>query len=147
LASVTVKIAGLQQLGEAMRGLAADMNTKIATAATGRAAYIIKKRAKELAPVAPPEVTPRIPYASLRDNIVMKKVAQSQTPFTSEHLVVIRGGKQHDYASHVGSLLEFGTVKMAPRKFMQPAFDQEKGFALSRMIQAIREGIDKASGA
>src|SRR5207342_2823425 len=124
MASVTVKIEGLQQLGEAMRELSRDMNLKIARSATGRAAYIIRKRARELAPVYPTDYVVeglRVPAGNVRDNIVAKRVSPNETQLTSEHIVVVRGGRKHGYASRIGSLNEFGTVKMAAQPFMRPA--------------------------
>jgi len=148
MGSVTVKVTGLRELGEAMRGLSREMNLKIARSATGRAASVIRKRARELAPVYKEDYVVKgvkVPRGNVRDNIVAKRVSPSETRFTSEHLVVVRGGRKNGYASLIAAFDEFGTVKMTPRPFMRPAFDQEKGFAVGRIKQAIAEGIAKAA--
>ena len=40
--------------------------------------------------------------------------------------------------------LEFGTVKMAPRPFLRPAFDQRKESVLSAIVDELNRGIDRA---
>lgn len=143
--TTTIRVEGLQQLGERMRGLARTVNVKIARASTNAAAQVIKKGAKQKAPVAPPEVTPKVPYASLKNNVVVKRIAPSKTPLTSEHIVTIRGKKKDFYAHKVGRLNEFGTVKQAAKPWMRPAFEENKGKALEALVQKLKDGISKAS--
>lgn len=150
MASVTVKVEGLRELGLRLKDLSTDMQKKVARAATNAAAQIIKKRAKQLAPIAP------APYrvddgtkagqivrpGNIGKNIVTKRVANS--PLTSEHVVAVRGKRKDGYANRIGVLQEFGTVKQAPQPFMRPAFDQEKGFAVAAMKQKLRDRIELA---
>lgn len=141
--STTIRVDGLQQLGERMRGLKQEVNLKIARESTNAAAQVIKKIVKQKAPVAPPEVTPRIPYGSLRDNVVVKRI--TKTELTSEHIVTIRGKKKDFYAAKVGRLQEFGTVKMQAHPFMRPAFEQGKLQAMDALVSKLKSGLDKAS--
>ena len=140
----TVKIEGLQQLGERMRKLAEKTNTTIARQATNAAAQVIKKQAKLNILTSPSVVT-----RSLHDAVITKKIPASQTQLTSEHIVTVRGrgkrklkGKQRS-APHA-IYIEHGTVNMPAEPFLRPAFEQEKGFAVQAMIGKLKSGIHKA---
>lgn len=142
-----VEIKGLRELGEAMKDLGDDIGLKIARAATNAGAQVIKRRAKELAPVAPEAYVidgVLVQPGNIGKNIVVKRVQRGQTPLTSEHVVTVRGKAKYGYASRVGALQEFGTVKQSPQPFMRPAFDQEKGFAVQKIRETLKRRIDKA---
>lgn len=142
-----VKVSGLQQLGEAMRGLSADMNNRIARAATGAGAQVIKKNWRERVPVAAEAHTEygvTVAPGTYRDNIISKHVAASQTRFTSEHWVLVQGGRRHSFASHIASLLEFGTVHISPRAYARQTYEIEKGAAVEALKEKIAAGIAKA---
>jgi len=142
----TVKIEGLQQLGERMRKLAEKTNTTIARQATNAAAQVIKKQAKLNILTSPSVVT-----RSLYNSVIVKKIPASQTNLTSEHIVTVRGrGKKklkgtQTTAPH-GHFVEFGTVHMPAEPFLRPAFEEEKGFAVQAMIDKLKSGIEKAGG-
>jgi len=142
-----VRVEGLKELQAELRKLGDDMTKKIARSATNAGAQVIRKRAKELAPIADEdyvvEGTP-VKRGNLPKQIVVKRVKPSETPLTSAHVVTVRGKKKYGYASRIGSLQEFGTVKMSPQPFMRPAFDQEKGFAVAAMKKKIADRIAKA---
>lgn len=150
MASVTVKVEGLQQLGELMRGLAAEVNQKISHQAVLAGARVIKKRARELAPVAPEDYRVddgsksgmMVPKGNVRDNIVTAR--RSKTQYTSEYVVAVRGKRKHGFASRIGSLAEYGTVNQEPKSFMRAGFEQEKGFSVGKIKQTLTAGIDKA---
>ena len=145
---ITVKVEGLRQLGEAMRLLSKEISTKIARSATGSAASLIRKRARALAPVADEDYEVdgvKVPRGNIRDNIVAKRVSKGRTTLTSEHLVVVRGKAKHGYASRIGSMHEYGTVKMSAHPFMRPAFDQQKTVAIRKIKDRIAAGIAKAA--
>lgn len=149
MASTTVHIQGLQQLGERMRKLSNEVNTKIARAATNAAAQAIKKQAIANAPAyfEPHKLEGVIVQpGNLKKNIVVKRVAPARAaPLTSQHIVTVRGKRKDGYAARYGRLVEFGTVKMSPQPFLRLAFEQEKGFAVQAMIDKLKSGIDKAS--
>lgn len=144
MASTTVRIEGLQQLGERMRNLSEKVNRRVAGQSTNAAAQVIKRQAK-LNILTSPSVDTR----SLYDAVIVKKLPKSQTSLTSEHIVTVRGrgkkklkGKQR-MAPH-GHLVEFGTVNMPAEPYLRPAFEQEKGFAVQAMIAKLKDGITKA---
>ena len=49
------------------------------------------------------------------------------------------------FASRIGALQEYGTVKMPAQPFMRPAFAQEKGFAVQAIRETLKKRIDKAN--
>lgn len=142
-----VEIKGLRELGEAMKALGNDVGLKIARSATNAGAQVIKRRAKELAPVAPEPYTIEgviVQPGNIGKNIVVKRLKRGQTQLTSEHVVTVRGKAKYGYASRVGALQEFGTVKQSAQPFMRPAFEQEKGFAVQKIRETLKRRIDKA---
>ena len=146
MASVTIKVEGLRELGEKMRGLSADVNKKIARATTNAGAQVIKKIAIRHAPVSPPEVTPGIPPGNLKKNIIVRYKGK-RSRMTSEHVVTVRakGAKVVGEPYRVGIFQEYGTVNHGPQPFMRPALDQGKGQALEAMKKRLSERIAKAN--
>lgn len=143
--TVTIKVEGLRELGERMRGLSADVNRKIARATTNAGAQVIKKIAQRLAPVSPPEVSPNIPPGNLKKNIIVRYKRKSR--LTSEHVVTVRhkGPKVIGEPYRVGVFQEYGTVHHGPQPFMRPALDQGKGQAIEAMRKRMKDRIDKAN--
>jgi HK97 gp10 family phage protein len=144
---VRIEVKGLRELGERMRALSKDVNTKIARAATNAGAQVIKKLAQQKAPVSDPSVTPNIPPGNLRDNIYVRR--NTKTRLTSQHVVTVRhkGKKLIGKPYQVGVYNEFGTVKMAAQPFMRPAFNQGKGQALEAIKKRLLQRIEKAEKA
>ena len=142
--TVTVHVEGLRELGEKMRLLDAKVSTRLATRATGKAANVIKKLAKQKI-----QSNPSIDTGSLLNSVIVKKIPKSQTSLTSEHIVTVRGrgkpkinkkGVKQAQAPHA-SLVEYGTVKMKAEPYMRPAFDNGKAGALATIVETLRDGI------
>lgn len=130
-----------------MRALGEDMSRKVAVAATGAGARVIRDLAKQKAPVAAEDYVVEgqpVERGNLPKQIVSKQVPKSQRQLTSEHVVAVRGKRKHGYASRIGALQEFGTVKQAPQPFMRPAFDEGKDKALQAITDRLRARIAKA---
>ncbi|WP_287740057.1 HK97-gp10 family putative phage morphogenesis protein [Diaphorobacter sp.] len=147
MAKATVRVEGLRQLGAAMRSLGSDISKKVAVAATGAGARVIRKRAQQNAPIADEDYEvegQHVPRGNLPKQIVAKQVPKSQRRLTSEHVVAVRGKRKHGYASRVGALQEFGTVKQQPQPFVRPAFDEGKGEALQAITERLRKRIERA---
>ena len=141
-----IEVRGLKALQARMEELSVQVQVKIAGQATGAAARVVKKRAVQLAPVAPEPYLfegDLIQPANIGRNIVAKKVRR--TEHTAEHVVAVRGKKKYGYASRVGALQEFGTVKQAPQPFMRPAFDETHQAAIEAMKKALTRGIERAA--
>ena len=136
--SVTVRVRGLRELGEAMRALCRETAQKIAVAMTSAAAGVVRKDAIARAPEHEEPHTVDgvlVQPGNLKRNIVRKKVAKSQTRLTSEHIVTVRGKRKDGYAARYGRLQEFGTVHHAPQPFLRPAFDSNRMKAVETMKQ------------
>lgn len=133
---VSFKVAGLQELGEALSKLRSDVALKVARSMTGSAAQVVKKEAIRNAPQyeKPHEVDGTLVQpGNLKKNIITKRLTKSS--LTSEHIVTVRGKKKDGYASRYGRLVEFGTVKMSPNSFLRKAFDS-KVFGLPEVMRA-----------
>jgi len=146
----TIKVEGLRQLGQAMRTLSADVNKKIARAATGAGAQVVKKavkaavrdpRADEAYKVEGTTVQP----GNISRNVVAKALKPHEAGMTSMHIVTVRGKKKHGYASRIGALQEFGTVNMPANPFMRPGFEGSKTQAVEAIKNRLKQRIDKAS--
>lgn len=141
------QVTGMRELGEAFRTLSTKVQKNIARATTNAGAQVFKKKIAQLAPVAPEPYTVEdvlVQPGNLKRNVVTKYLKPSQTTATSEHLVVMRGGKEHGYASRIGALQEFGTVKQQPQPFFRPGADQAVEPAIDAMKKRFKDRIDKA---
>lgn len=141
MASSRTTVAGLRELGEAMRGLSADINKRIARSATNAAGQVIKKAAQLKAPSD---------TGNLRKNIIVKRLPPNQTKLTSEHIVTVRRGKLTAKQQATGlrdayyaSFVEFGTAKASAQPFLRPAFDTGKGKAVDAMAGKLAKRIAK----
>lgn len=124
MASRKVEVRGLQQLGENIRALSEELKKGIAPAMTSAAARVVKKSAVSNAPDSEEEHKisgTSIEPGNLKRNIIVVK--NRKTNLTAEHLVTVRGKEKGKFASRYGSMIEHGTVKMGPRPFLRPAFD------------------------
>lgn len=135
--SVTVKVDGLRELGERMKGLSEQMNNRIARAATAAGAVVIRNAAQQKAPVD---------TGNLKKNIIVKRLPKGESSLTSEHIVTVRQGKltakQKDKGlqdAYYGKFVEYGTAKMPARPYLRPAYDQNK----EKAVQAIKDRIEK----
>lgn len=150
MATTTVQVLGLRELGEAMRELKAEVAKSIAGSMTNAAAQVIKKAA-----VANVRRNPSIETGILRDSIIVKKIPRSQTELTSQHIVTVRGrgkiirrgkkkGQRQTEAPHAG-FVEFGTVNMRAEPFLRPAFDHDKEKAVEAMKERGKARIEAAA--
>jgi HK97 gp10 family phage protein len=144
VATTTVHISGLRELGEAMRELKKEVAQRVAGSMTNAAAQVVKKTA-----VANVVRNPSVDTGSLKESVIVKKIPKSQTDLTSQHIVTVRGrgkiirrgkkkGQRQTEAPHAG-FIEFGTVNMPAEPFLRPAFDREKG----RLPEVMRQTGEK----
>ncbi len=146
MASVTIKVEGLKELGQMFERLSDDMQKKVARSATNAAAQVVKKIAIRKAPVSDPSVTPNIPPGNLKKNIIVKRSRLRNSNLTSEHRVTVRGKAAGVISPYrVGVFQEYGTVQHGPQPFMRPAIDQGASQAIEAMKKKIKERIDKAN--
>lgn len=145
-----IEVRGLRELGLALAALDKDIQTKVARAAVSAGAAVIKKRAKNNAPVSDASLTPEVPPGYLRDSIISRR--QRKSKLTAEYAVTVRhkgakaqARKDGTNPYQIGVYNEFGTVNMPPRPFMRPAFEAGKGEALAQIQKRLKARIDKAN--
>lgn len=131
-----IGLQGGKEVLRRMRLLTREAQTKVARRSSNAGAQVIKKLA-----VANVIASPSVDEGDLRDNIIVKRVPESD--LTSEHIVTVRtkraGGAPH------AALVEFGTVKMPAEPFMRPAFEGGKQEAANAMVNEAARGIDAAA--
>lgn len=128
-----------------MRNLSADMAGKVARQATAAGAGVVRKAARQNAPVD---------SGNLQAAIVMKR--ERDTPLTEEYIVTIRQGRTRDTKAgksgkgpkgkdaFYARFVEFGTVKMPARPFLRPALEQNTDAATQAMAKRLKARLDKA---
>lgn len=136
----TVRVEGLRELGEAMRGLKNDIALKVASQATGAGAQPIKKRYKSNL-----RSNPSVDSGLVEQNVITKKVPKSQLQYTAEHIVTVRkktypGGKRN--TKQVANFLEHGTVNMRAEPGLAASFRAEKENAVTAIASKLRKGIE-----
>ena len=143
-------LTGFKELAKALKELGPRVGRKHLRGSTSKGAAVIRKKARELAPVDTGE---------MRKDIQIKREKTSGDNVAS-YSVYTRSGKRSrlagkarnvDKDSFYWKFLEFGTAKMAARPFMRPAFEAEKesavdaiGAELDKRIQ--KEAADLARG-
>lgn len=143
-ANVTVRIDGLRELGERLKGLKVDMQKRAAWQACGRGASIVKREAKK---IVRGNVDAQTSSGSLESAIVAKRVPSGQRRYTAEYWVTARRAKtgrkkakgKQAVAPHAG-FVEFGTVKMAAEPYLRPALANN----VQSIGNAMRDKLAKA---
>jgi HK97 gp10 family phage protein len=128
---VTITIEGGAELARRLNAMSVAAEKKILNAVLMEAAEPIRKEAERRAPVG--EFAPHI-----AQNVV--DVIPRGT--RDERSVEIGPAKGFPY----GLFLEFGTVKMAARPFLRPAFDLKARTALSIVQQRLWDKLRTAGG-
>jgi len=139
-----VEIKGLRELGESMKALSAEVNTRLCATATNKGAQLIKEMAIAKAPEWPlPHMLDGVlvPPGNLKKNIVVKKI---KSPLTAEYIVTVRGKRKDAYAARYGRLVEFGTVKMGANSFLRSSFDTGKEEAAQIIAAELAGGLTRA---
>jgi HK97 gp10 family phage protein len=143
MATTNVEVDGLKELDATLGLLSLDIQQSIGRAATNAGAQVIKNAAIRNAPSL---------TGNLKKNIIVKRLTSAQaSPLVSQHIVTVREGKLTKkqkgaglQPAFYGRFIEFGTVKMSPKPFLRPAYDQNKTAAVDAMAARIKVRIDKA---
>lgn len=152
MASVTIKVEGLKELGQALTELSNEVARKVVFQAALAGANVVKKQAKESAHVA--EKAYRVQWkkgdkpmtvqpGNIAKNIVSKRT--KELGVTAEYSVAVRGKKQYGFAGRAARLIEFGTVKQSPKPFLQPSFEQNIDNVLEKFKDKLSKSIEKAN--
>jgi HK97 gp10 family phage protein len=155
--AIRIEVKGLRELGALLKDLDADIQKKIARAATMAGAAVTKKRAIEYVRGIARPGSPQTDTHFIADNIIVRRATAKEkrelAGQTSTHILTVRhkGKIKHPredvnpYA--VGIFNEFGTVKMGPWPFMRPAFESTKREALDAIVKRLQQRIEKANKA
>lgn len=146
MATITYKVDGLKELGEAMRALSSKVSTSISGRAVGAAARMVREKAKRNI-----QTSPSIDTGALLKAVIVKKIPKSKTPLTAEYIVTVRGrGKKNKKTGEVsasaphGNLVEFGTVRMPAEPYLRPALEKNYREATEIIKKRLAAGIEKA---
>lgn len=136
--SVSVRIDGLKELADKLRDLGPKIGRSALRAGVRTGAALVRDEAKLRAPVD---------TGVMRRAVFVKQVRQQSSATQQTFHVFVRSGKRFEkkninayYWRHV----EFGTVKMAAKPFLRPAFEARKGQAVDAIADRIRERIQDA---
>lgn len=156
MATVTVKVDGLQALSKAMGELGRKASNRISTKAMRKGGAIIRDNARAKAP----ELKKQVPN---RKRGTVKKAITARTKIKgngrTETIIWVKGLKTSQVLKFKGKsgrsgaynpkdpfywrFLEFGTSKMPARPFLRPAFEQSKNQATKAIIETLRSEIIK----
>lgn len=155
-------VTGFKELAAAMRELPEELARKALRSAVAAGARVVRDQAKDQAPVyAGPEIEGHPPAGTLQKSIVSKWDARRSSTYRQMFAVVIRAGKNSRVVkvkdskgkfSHTMTLdayywryLEWGTVNIAPRHFMQRAFNDSVDAAIDAIRETLKQGITDAT--
>lgn len=157
--SVYVHISGLRELGERMRALGDEVIMKASKRATRKAAVEVRDAARRII-----DQKGLIKTGAMREAVSIRRMKKASSPgkeFWAAGVFKIPGGKYANTkanrrAGRVGKIfmvdppefywkfIEFGTVKMGPRPFLVPAYDQTKGQLPEVMAKSLDRSIKTA---
>lgn len=126
------QMGGLAELKQALEALDVAVATRIGVKADRDAANVLKDALIEAAPY---DAAAESKYGHLRDNIRTRK--QRVRVAHTIRYVVDTGN------AFWGRFVELGTVKMAARPWMRPAFERIVGTLRERQADGLREGIER----
>ncbi len=139
---VKIRVEGLSDIGRRLQELSRDVATRAARSAVNAGAQTVKRRAQQNVPVA---------TGNLKKNIIVRRQRPSEHGLTEQYIVTVRQGKVTKKQAErgledafYGRFVEFGTVKMAARPFLRPAFDGGKEEAVTAMREQLAARIAKA---
>jgi HK97 gp10 family phage protein len=151
----SVTIEGLDQLAQALRELPKRVARNGLRAAVYAGAKVIRDEAKVKAPIATsPLGGDQPPPGTLKRSIIMKQVPELSGEQKQTFFVTVRHGKKYRKQGKNGKLsqdawywrfVEFGTVKMAAKPFLRPAFEGTKYQAVDAIKTRLAERIEQAA--
>ncbi len=163
----TVTISGLQELNANLHRLRDEVQKKITRASVASGAKIIREQAVT-------NSLPSVRTGRLRDAIGARRMTKtSHEGFEQWAVGVFKGRTLKQYANNLSNrrsgrasfvpgktlsfetqgpayywkFVEFGTVKMAAKPFLRPAFAAKQAEAANKIMEELRERIEKAAKA
>lgn len=146
-----IHVSGLKELNDALKELPERIARNALSAGVYAAAKVIKDEARALAPnYTGPVAKGHPPPGTLKRSVIMKHIAEKSGKYQQTFYVLVRHGKKYKKQGKKGNLsqdafywrfVEFGTVKMAAKPFMRPAFESKKQEALEAMREKLATRI------
>jgi len=133
--ALDMKVEGLKELADKLRGMGPDLSRNVLRAAVRAGAATVRAEAMNMVP----QDTGR-----LRRAIYLKHIREKSSPHQQTFYVSVRAGKRYrkrDVDAYYWRFVEFGTAKMAARPFMRPAFEAKKGDALEAIKGRLADRI------
>lgn len=156
MADITVELQGLQELQAALLELPAKIGKNILRSSVNAGASVIRKEAKQKAPVYTGETQAgHPPPGTLKRSVIQKFIREQSNDFQSTFYVTVRKGKKYrdqgksknlSQDAYYAYFVEYGTAKMSAKPFMRPAFEAKKEEALKAMIDKLSERIEQEVG-
>ena len=144
-------IKGLSELSAALKELPNRIARNALRQSVARGAVVIRDEAKARAPVSTTPPAPGDPLpGTLKRSIVIKHDKDRSSLTSQTYVVAVRHGKKYRNQGKKGNRsqdayywrwVEFGTVKMAARPFMRPAFEAQKEAAVQEIARVLAERI------
>lgn len=145
------RMTGDKRLRRTLRRVEPSTGRRVAEAVQ-ETAEAIRQDAIARAPVDEGDLIRSIEAKAGRDGLTYvigpgaKSVSISKNPYRQAALGIRSRTKRSRYWQFFkGVWIEFGTSKMPARPFMQPAFDLNKRFGMTRIQAAIRRALSDAS--
>lgn len=146
----STEVKGLKELNEALQQLPQNIAKNVLRGATSAGAAVIRKEARQRAPVFDGQMSDNHPPPGT----LRKSVYQSQRRMLSSavkqvfHVGVRTGKSLKDKAgrtldAYYWRFVEFGTSKMAARPFLRPAFEAKKQAAVDAIKDYLAERIPR----
>lgn len=152
--SELINVQGLDQLARALKELPKRVARNTLRSAVYAGASVIRDEARLKAPVAIASLgSNQPPPGTLKRSVIMKQIPELSSVERQTFFVTVRHGKKYRKQGKKGTLsqdawywrfVEFGTVKLAARPFLRPAFESKKHQALTAIKDRLSERIEQA---
>ncbi len=149
-------VTGLRELQDALKELPERIAKNALSSSVYAAAKVIKDEAKQRAPkFTGPVSQGHPPPGTLGRSIIMKHISEKSDKYQQTYYVLVRHGKKYQAQGKKGTLsqdafywrfVEFGTVNMAAKPFMRPAFESKKQAAIEALKQKLATRIEEEAG-
>lgn len=145
-----VNVQGLKELQAALKELPKNVGRNVLRGSVAAGAAVIRAEAKAQAPMYTGGDVSKghPPPGTLKRSVYQKQIRELSSAAKQTFFVGVRSGKKYQKQGKKGDLsqdafyagfVEFGTVNMAARPFMRPAFESKKQAALD----AIKAYLEK----
>lgn len=161
-----VRIAGLKELLQGLANLPVELGKGAIYSALGGAGAVVRKEAMARAPVLS-DTDPAVLAGRRKPETLKRSIRVSRSRINKGQRglweVIVRvkplkgkaiaqfkrttgkAGSQNPDDPYYWWWVEFGTSKMADRRFLRPAFEQTKDAQLAAMRKRMKAGLDRAA--